>query len=162
VNVQRTRINRRLIIAVVAAAGIVAGGIGLADHLRPGAGHVVATHKVSDDSALAGNDSVKLTCARFNGAGFVNWDVLVQLNPDGTAASAAPLGDAYTTGVQMGSVTRTDPADITISDNGRKLSFAGSALWEANLGGVGISLGGPVATCVADYTFPNPSSPVFE
>jgi hypothetical protein len=161
VNVQTTRINRRLIIAVVAAAGIVAGGAGIADHLRSGAGHVVATRNVSDDSGLAGNE-VKLTCSRFNGAGFINWDVLVQLNPDGTAASAAALGDAYTTGLQMGSLERTDPADITISDNGRKLTFSGSALWEADLGGNGVTLGGGVATCTADYTFPNPASPVYE
>jgi hypothetical protein len=103
--------------------------------------------------------TAKLTCRDFNGAGFINWDILVQLNPDGTARSAEQLGDAYLTGVQVVSVERTDEAAITITDGGRSLSFHGQAILQSGIPETSFNFSGPAQSCTADFSFPNPQTP---
>uniref|UniRef100_UPI003F495DC8 hypothetical protein n=1 Tax=Microtetraspora malaysiensis TaxID=161358 RepID=UPI003F495DC8 len=69
-------------------------------------------------------EPVKLTCVAWGGGlQNENWDILVQLNPDGTAKSAEQQGDAYMAGIGIFKVERTDPAKITISPDGRELKF---------------------------------------
>ncbi|WP_433178131.1 hypothetical protein [Actinoallomurus sp. CA-150999] len=100
--------------------------------------------------------TTKLTCQDFNGAGFINWDILVQLNPDGTAKSASQLGDAYLTGLQAVSVERTGQATINITNGGRSLSFHSDVLIQATVPLTTINFSGPAQGCSADFTFPNP------
>ena len=103
---------------------------------------------------------VKLTCVAWEGgAATVNWDILVQLNPDGTAKSAEQQGDAYMNGVGIWAVQRTDPAEITISNGGRNLHFHGSALTQTTLFGSDFGINGVQNACSADFTFPDPQSP---
>ncbi|MGW5689104.1 hypothetical protein [Nonomuraea sp. NPDC003754] len=52
------------------------------------------------DTAPDAPEPVKLTCVAWGGGlQNENWDILVQLNPDGTAKSAEQQGDAYMTGI---------------------------------------------------------------
>jgi hypothetical protein len=103
----------------------------------------------------------KLTCrVWFGGPQFINWDILVHLNPDGTAKSAAPLGDAYSTGVNFFTPERTDPDQISIGNGGRSLHFRGSVLPQIGIPNTPASLTGAPLTCAADFSFPNPQSPV--
>jgi hypothetical protein len=156
-SVRGKRIKTRTIIALVAAIGMIGGAAAIAPHLKSSQ----QIRQVDFSSSASSPQSVKLTCSNWNAAlGFWNWDILVQLNPDGTAASAAALGDAYTSGVSpaIATVERTDPATITIDNSGHHLHFAGSALIQWGLGQVVFS--GPPNTCNADFSFPNPQSPV--
>jgi hypothetical protein len=157
-SVRGQRIKTRTVIASVAAAGLIGGAIAIAPHLK--SSEQIRQVDFSGSSASS-PQPVKLTCSNWNGgAGFLDWDILVQLNPDGTAASAAALGDAYTTGVSLTSVERTDPPVITIDNSGRHLHFSGSALIQAGIPGTSLNFSGPSATCNADFSFPNPQSPV--
>ncbi|MCF6475151.1 hypothetical protein FAF44_43295 [Nonomuraea sp. MG754425] len=117
---------------------------------------------VPAQAALAGTQAtpepVKLTCVAWGGGlQNENWDILVQLNPDGTATSAEQQGDAYMTGIGIFSVQRTDPAKITISADGRELKFYGTSLISAGLGDFSYTNSG---TCRATFTFPNPAKAV--
>ncbi|MDN3354327.1 hypothetical protein [Actinomadura sp. DC4] len=104
--------------------------------------------------------SAKLTCVSWEGAATLDWDVLVQLNPDGTAKSAEQQGDPYMVGPNIWSVQRADPAEVTITNGGRNLHFHGSGLVQTGLPGTDFVLNGVPAACSADFTFPNPHSPV--
>ncbi|MFI7536688.1 hypothetical protein [Streptosporangium sp. NPDC049376] len=103
---------------------------------------------------------VKLTCVAWGGGlQNENWDILVQLNPDGTAKSAEQQGDAYMTGMGIFSVQRTDPAKITISPDGRELKFHGTSLVTAGIPNTAFTYTN-AGTCRATFTFPNPSKAV--
>lgn len=145
-----------------AIAATTAAAVGTLVLSQAGAAHHTAraTPESAVKAVLVAATSAKLTCSDFNGAGFVNWDILVQLNPNGTARSAAPQGDAYVTGLQAFSVERTDPPTITISNGGRSLHFQGSALLQAGIPNTSFSVSGPSQSCSADFSFPNPQSPV--
>jgi hypothetical protein len=104
------------------------------------------------------SSSTTLTCRDFNGAGFINWDVLVQLNPDGTARSAEQTGDAYLTGLQVVSVVRTGPATIDITGGGRSLRFHGDAVLQSGVPETSVGFSADQG-CTAEFTFPNPQSP---
>lgn len=129
---------------------------------------IAATLAVAISAAAAGpafadagqaSSTAKLTCRDFNGAGFINWDIQVQLNPDGTAASAEQLGDAYLTGIQALSVERTDPATIAITNGGHSLSFHGSAVLQGGVPDTSFGFSGPAQGCSAEFGFPDPQSP---
>ncbi|MCO5972416.1 hypothetical protein [Actinoallomurus soli] len=106
---------------------------------------------------------VKLQCLAWQGGiAALAWDIVVQLNPDGTAKSAEQQGDIYKIGVDpVWSVQRTDPAEITITDNGRNLHFHGSGLVEGGIPNTEASADGIQTSCSADFTFPNPANWVF-
>ncbi|MFD1938282.1 MULTISPECIES: hypothetical protein [Nonomuraea] len=110
------------------------------------------------DTAQEAPEPVKLTCIAWGGGlQNENWDILVQLNPDGTAKSAEQQGDAYMTGIGIFKVERTDPAKITISPDGRELKFYGTSLVSAGFSNFAYTNAG---TCRATFTFPNPAKAV--
>ncbi|ETK30650.1 hypothetical protein [Microbispora sp. ATCC PTA-5024] len=140
ITVQGSARRRLATVAVTLAAGLAA----VAGWTAPAA-------------AASGPGPVMLTCRDFNGAGFINWDLLVQLNPDGTARSAEQFGDAYLTGLQVLSVERTGRPSIAIRDNGRSLDFHGDAILQAGIPGTSFNASGPAQSCSAHFTFPHPA-----
>ncbi|TMR91556.1 hypothetical protein [Nonomuraea basaltis] len=112
------------------------------------------------DTAQDAPEPVKLTCVAWGGGlQSENWDIIVQLNPDGTAKSAEQQGDAYMTGVGLFSVQRTDPAKITISPDGRQLKFYGTSLVTVGVPNTPFTYTN-AGTCRATFTFPNPTKTV--
>jgi hypothetical protein len=147
------RLGWRTLAAVVGGAAMVGAAVAIAPHLTSQS----STRDVADATPLA--SSAKLTCRDFNGAGFINWDIEVQLNRNGTAASASALGNAYLTGLQLVTVERTGQADIQITQGGRHLAFHSDALIATTIPGTSLGFSGPSQGCSATFDFPNPASP---
>ncbi|MFB9833474.1 hypothetical protein [Actinoallomurus acaciae] len=150
---------RRLVLALASA-------IAATMTMSVAAAWAAPAHADTGSAATANGAPAPVTvqCIAWQGDFFaaLAWDIVIQLNPDGTARTAEQQGDIYKIGVNpVWSVQRTDPAEITITNGGRNLHFHGSGLLEGGIPGTEASVDGVPTGCSADFTFPHPASRVF-